>query len=1294
MAPLALPQGQFPASPYDLEPGTQGEPRAVFFRRELHSSPDRWGVKCWMDLVSPYHALVSKGINEEICFIDLYEEHRRRSEILKEQHDTDQMVLLHHNLAGLQANCGGVEPSEGYFAGHWLYLPGTCATANIGASTTQIAVADLDRFRANVGQPDPLGVSEHHDDVVLVPRVGGVLRWDLAEQARVTDVVRDGVSSADLTSVPPNHGCPSAAGLPACGGMTPPLGFPPPSPSGGAGGPAAGGGSSSSSFLVVERGQYGTVARDFSAYDEVWVAPHAVRGPWGKKDPSIHRLMWQYNFSLDCPRNAAGQSCADAFLSRLTSTLLTNPDTDFYDGVQFDIARMFRTRGFTSRDLAFAGCATEARYADLNNDGLADGQTVALQRRYAAGLQGMLMGLRVTLGPDRVLLGDGGEDISQRGFGILNGMESEGFPSISDAGPDGSGNPEVKLEAWSSLLNKLDYWARFGFAPNYNYIVSKRHSYWDAEAMERVVFDPPADVVRLAIATSVCTDSLFAPLVFPAMTTPPCIEATDPALQPYDVWDELRGGPSASPTDDNFGWLGRPDAAVLRLGLEAPDQLFGLGAPEAGFATRWYSDGQASIDAVLGDHVRISPNQSSAKVYLTNYVRMGGASEAIVSLDLWGDDASGWEGLGMPRAVQCRWMDSATGAGGTGAGTTSAGGQGIARPIQGIDALAGSEPHRVHFMLRGIPTNIYELVLEFEIEGTEPIYIRNLQLRAGSDCLVRSFDNGVAIANPSDDEVVVPLGRLFPGRDLRHIDHSANQMTADAGSAVGTQLTVPAKSGRFLIDRAPRNVSFDHTATYGAGPLSIGFTGVASGLVDSWHWDFGDGSTGSGAGVSHSYAADGVYDVTATATGGGVVRESTKHALVVIQDGLPQEIVDRTNPPGASVWSYSEWNGVDYALMTRPLFQSYYGGAALWSRIYDDYMLADVTESSLGYVLPTSFGQAPAQVNVTVPPVRKRNSGGGDGTIFSMRRSGNLVLGPRHVQWHDVSGAGATYIDRVNPGDSVEFHLGQRGTFGYDGTYVAPNVQTTYASGLGPTTALFESDLQEGAAPLTVRFKDRSLFDPSVWSWSFGDGGQSAAQNPVHTFSAPGSYDVTLAVDGGSTLVLEDYVRVHASWRSHVGFPTSNPGGNTYGGGWSAWEYDRELRQYIAMAWNTSTSAFQGQGQWSRIYGQFQSVQERHTVRGWTAPSAGIARVEGAISNGLVECGDGVKLSIRRRTGVAGVLETVWGPVIMEYDEKSTLAHDIEICVEAGDDLFFHVDPRHESSCDGASWVQTITLRE
>jgi PKD repeat protein len=60
-----------------------------------------------------------------------------------------------------------------------------------------------------------------------------------------------------------------------------------------------------------------------------------------------------------------------------------------------------------------------------------------------------------------------------------------------------------------------------------------------------------------------------------------------------------------------------------------------------------------------------------------------------------------------------------------------------------------------------------------------------------------------------------------------------------------------------------------------------------------------------------------------------------------------------------------------------------------------------------------------------------------------------------------------------------------------------------------------------GVAPFTVQFTDLSLPADSIvsWHWEFGDGGESTAQHPAHTYSDPGVYDVTLTVSDGTEFI-------------------------------------------------------------------------------------------------------------------------------------------------------------------------------
>ena len=65
------------------------------------------------------------------------------------------------------------------------------------------------------------------------------------------------------------------------------------------------------------------------------------------------------------------------------------------------------------------------------------------------------------------------------------------------------------------------------------------------------------------------------------------------------------------------------------------------------------------------------------------------------------------------------------------------------------------------------------------------------------------------------------------------------------------------------------------------------------------------------------------------------------------------------------------------------------------------------------------------------------------------------------------------------------------------------------------STPPFTANQTGGPVPLHVKFTDTSTGSPTTWSWNFGDGTTSSSQNPVHTYTNPGTYSVTLTASNG-----------------------------------------------------------------------------------------------------------------------------------------------------------------------------------
>ena len=67
---------------------------------------------------------------------------------------------------------------------------------------------------------------------------------------------------------------------------------------------------------------------------------------------------------------------------------------------------------------------------------------------------------------------------------------------------------------------------------------------------------------------------------------------------------------------------------------------------------------------------------------------------------------------------------------------------------------------------------------------------------------------------------------------------------------------------------------------------------------------------------------------------------------------------------------------------------------------------------------------------------------------------------------------------------------------------------------VAPIAAFTNATPRSGTAPLTVTFTDQSTGSITSYSWTFGDGGTSNAQNPSHQYTTAGTYSVNLTVTG------------------------------------------------------------------------------------------------------------------------------------------------------------------------------------
>jgi PKD repeat protein len=266
--------------------------------------------------------------------------------------------------------------------------------------------------------------------------------------------------------------------------------------------------------------------------------------------------------------------------------------------------------------------------------------------------------------------------------------------------------------------------------------------------------------------------------------------------------------------------------------------------------------------------------------------------------------------------------------------------------------------------------------------------------------------------------------------------------------------------------RAPE-ANFRGTPTIGNAPLTVNFTDLSNWTPTSWSWTFGDSGVSSAQNPSHQYTSTGTYPVSLTATNSSGQDTETKTGYVTVTTQNCH--VAAISLTGA----YSSKTGY-YATATVTVHnqncavQSGVTVNGVWNGNDRMAMLTKVPASG---VTNTS-----GQVTFTSP---KDPRGG----LFQFYVEG-------------LSLAGYPYRGDLNHVTSNSIYY--------------PTPQAPIAEFLGsPTT---------GSAPLTVSFTDKSFGSPAPtsWSWNFGDGGTSTAQNPSHQYTSADYYTVTLTVTSSS----------------------------------------------------------------------------------------------------------------------------------------------------------------------------------
>ncbi len=305
----------------------------------------------------------------------------------------------------------------------------------------------------------------------------------------------------------------------------------------------------------------------------------------------------------------------------------------------------------------------------------------------------------------------------------------------------------------------------------------------------------------------------------------------------------------------------------------------------------------------------------------------------------------------------------------------------------------------------------------------------------------------------------------------------------------------------------------------------IVFTDLSSNNANEWFWDFGDGGTALDQDPTYSYSDTGYFDVRLIVGHNGCRDTIIKQDYVYISPPDARFTVARNcaNPYTVSF--------IDNSLAPDTWFWSFGDGTTSNSQNTVHTFAARGTYAPTLTVEDTvnqCFDVEALSIRITDPV---------------SNFSADAVTGcrPFTTTFRDSSIDAASYAWRV--GTLTSNLRNPTFTFTVPGVYDARLIITdangcrdtlfrpAYITVLGPT-ANYAGDPTTGCAPLPVQFGDSStaFMSPIVrWSWTFGDGDSSTAQNPSHVYDSIGSYRVGLTVTDANgcahTIQRSNYIR-------------------------------------------------------------------------------------------------------------------------------------------------------------------------
>lgn len=317
----------------------------------------------------------------------------------------------------------------------------------------------------------------------------------------------------------------------------------------------------------------------------------------------------------------------------------------------------------------------------------------------------------------------------------------------------------------------------------------------------------------------------------------------------------------------------------------------------------------------------------------------------------------------------------------------------------------------------------------------------------------------------------------------------------------------------------------------------------------NYAWDFGDGATSTESNPLHVYEAFGTYPVTLTV--------STDNCSSVFQQNLQIDsfVYTPNCQPGfiygisySDPWEVQFW---DYSLTEDFIVDWFWdfgdgttGSGSLVTHQYNAPGSYDVTMT----ITTLACGERVITLPIYINEYSYCNSSFTSNTVIdkTISLTGFAYYDASDAQWlwdfgdGNTSDAGPEVTHTYAQGGEYDISLTTIAADGCSNTTTWPDV-LIFDSTICYTSFYYYTNL--GGAVQFYNYSYLPAGGTNTWVWDFGDGTTGSGENPIHVYTEPGTYEVTLTAGNGDcsdTYTLSVYMdewslqQCYASWGSYI----------------------------------------------------------------------------------------------------------------------------------------------------------------